>query len=105
MEGVALENFNKFKSSTIPLAQFYSHLYDESDKDSITNARYFLILIQLLRSKGFIASFLTTLWYHVGGCAKQYHCAHAIYILSCLALYLFIDIDREVGAFGHVNFF
>ena len=30
IEGVALDNFNKFKPSTIPMAQFNSNLLDES---------------------------------------------------------------------------
>ena len=45
------------------------------------------------------------MWYHMDGCAKQYCCASAMYILTCLALYFMIMIDRYVGSPGHVKDF
>ena len=51
MEGVALDNFNKLKPSTIPMAQFHSHLSDEDDQDARTTATYLLILIQFIITK------------------------------------------------------
>ena len=38
------------------------------------------------------------MWYHTYGCAEQYRCASAIYLLSCLALELSIIIYRAVGS-------
>ena len=48
-----------------------------------------------------IALLLKTLWDHTDGCAKKYHCASAIYLLSCLALEFSIIIDRELVESGH----
>ena len=54
MEGVALENFNKLKPSTIPMAQFHSHLYDEIDKDASITATHLRIILRCLITKEMI---------------------------------------------------
>ena len=41
------------------------------------------------------------LWEETDGCAKQYHCATAIYLLSLISKTYNIVIDRAVGAPGH----
>ena len=48
-----------------------------------------------------IAPYLTTMWDHTYGCVKQYRCASAIYLLSCLALEFSIIGDRSVRAPGN----
>ena len=101
MEGVSLGNFNKLKSSTIPMAQFSSCLFYESDQDDRTTAKNLRIIFQLLLTKGFIATFLTIMWDHMNGFAKQYCCASDIYLLTCFALEFIIIVDRLVGSPGH----
>ena len=34
-------------------------------------------------------------------CAKKYHCAYAIYLLTCITLLFYIIIDRAVVAPGY----
>ena len=80
MEVFVIENFKKLKPSTIPMAQFYSHLSDESDQDASNNATRLRILLQFFLIKKIIYPILTTMWDHTGGCAKQYFFAPAIYI-------------------------
>ena len=46
MEVVVLEHFNKLNPSTIPMAHFQSHLYDESDQDYSTTATNIRIVLQ-----------------------------------------------------------
>ena len=41
------------------------------------------------------------MWYHMDGCANQYRCASAIYLLSYLASSFSIIIDIIVGAPKH----
>ena len=48
-----------------------------------------------------IASLLTKMWDQMDGCANQYRCESDIYLLSCIYLEVYINIDREVGATGH----
>ena len=86
MEGVALDHFEKLKPPTIPMAQFNSHLSDESYQDASTIATHLCIILQFIITKGMIAPFLKTMWDHTYCCAKQDHCASAIYLLSCLDL-------------------
>ena len=40
-------------------------------------------------------------WDDTDGCAKQYRCGTAIYLLSMLAVMFDITIDRAIGAPGH----
>ena len=101
MEGVALDNFNKLKPYTIPLAQFHSHLSDESDQDASTTTAHLRIILQFVLTKQMIAPFLTTMWYHTDGYANHYCCASAIYLLLCIASHFSIIIDRSIGAPRH----
>ena len=41
------------------------------------------------------------MWDHTGGCVKQYYCASAIYLLSCLVLEFSVIIGKLVGAHVH----
>ena len=43
----------------------------------------------------------TTLWEETDGCAKQYRCATAIYLLSLVFVKFNIVINRAVRAPGH----
>ena len=85
-EVVALENFNKLNPYTILMAQFHSNLSDESDQDASITAIHICILLKMLLTKQMIHPFLTTIWNHTDGCAKQYCCPSYIYLLLCLDL-------------------
>ena len=65
---------------------FNYNLSDESDQDAITTEKYICIIILFLLTKGFIDRSLTTMWDNTDVCENQYHCASAIYLLSCLDL-------------------
>ena len=94
MEGVAIDHFNKLKPSTTHMLKFHSHLSDDGDKDDSTTATYHSIILQFILTKQMIDPFLTIMWYHMDGCAKQYRCASEIYLLSCLNLEFYIVVDR-----------
>ena len=51
MEGVALDQFKKWKPFTIPMGKFNSHLSDESDQDASATATNLHIIIKLIRKK------------------------------------------------------
>ena len=51
MEGVALYKFNKLKPPTIPMAQFYSSLSNNSDQYSSTTETHLCIIIQFILTK------------------------------------------------------
>ena len=83
------------------MSKLHSCLSYDIYQDAITTAKNIFIIIRSLLSKGFIYSFLKTMWDHTDGCAKQYHCKSYVYLLSCIALEIFIIIYRSVGAHGH----
>ena len=101
MVGVALDHFLKFKPSTITMAKFYSRLSDGCYQYSSTTITCLWILIRLLLSRGFVASFLITMLNHTDGFTKKYHCSYSIYLLSCIALEFCIIIDIAVSVPGH----
>ena len=68
------------------MAQFHSHLSDESGQDAGITATHIYILLKMLLTKQMIDTFLTTIWDHTYVCTKQYCCESFIYLLPCLAL-------------------
>ena len=68
------------------MEKFHYCLSDEIYQDNSTTATHISNIIQFLFPKGFIASLLTTIWYHTYGCANHNCCAYDIYILSFIAL-------------------
>ena len=85
MEGVVLEHCYKFKPSTINMAHFNSCLSDKIDQHVMTTDTHISIILQLIISKGFVASFLKTIWDGTDSFANQYPCAYSIYLLSYIA--------------------
>ena len=83
------------------MAQFHSRLSDEVNQDASTTVTHVCIILQSILTKGLLAPFLTTVLNNTDGCAKQYRCEYAIYLLSCIALEYCIIIDRTVGATDH----
>ena len=83
------------------MAQFHSHLSDESDQGDRTIGTNLRMLLNFILTKQMIYPFLTSTWDHTNGCTKQYHCASAIYILSCHDLEISITIDRSEVSPGH----
>ena len=87
------------------MAQFYSHLSYESDKDVSTTENHIFIIIQSIIKKGFIDSLSATMWYHTYRCAKNYRCVSDIYILSCLALELLLFSTERLVQLDMENMF
>ena len=83
------------------MVNFYFYLYDEIDQYASTTATHLHIILQFLLTKGFIDPILTTMWDHTGGCAHQYLCESAIYLLSCISLEYCIILYRAFGAPEH----
>ena len=70
MEVVPLDPLNKFKLSTIPMAQFCSCLSGENDQYASNTATRIRILHRFIITKQRISPYLTTVWDHTDGCAK-----------------------------------
>ena len=101
MESDALDHFDKFKSSTIPMEQINYLLSYESYQDDSTTAMNLCIIIHFLPYKRFIDQVLATVADHTDSCTNQYPWASTVYILYCIALEFIIIINRAVGASGN----
>ena len=80
--------------------EFHSHFSDKSRQDAATTTAHMIVLINRLFEDG-VFSKNGTMLDDTDGCAKQYRCAVAIYLLSMFSMKFGITIDRQVGAPGH----
>lgn len=80
--------------------EFHSHFSDDSKQNAASTHVNMDVLIKLLLQGG---TFKRGSWMFddTDGCAKQYRCALALYLLSMLAAIHGVVIDRAIGAPGH----
>ena len=81
--------------------EFFSHLSDDSRQDAATTNAHIIQLIEILLQRKVLKKFFTWLWETTDGCAKQYRCATAIYLMSTISARYNIVIDRAICAPGH----
>ena len=92
------------KSSTISCQRhtiFHYFLSDDIKQDADTTTAHSKRLISLLKDKKVLKTLLGKIWENTDGCAKQYICASAIYLMSLMSQCYFIIIDRGISAPGH----
>jgi hypothetical protein len=79
---------------------FHSPFSDNSKQDAATTHKHMDKLINLLFQKGVMkrGSWMLD---NTDGCAKQYRCGTALYLLALLAVTNGIVVDRAIGAPGH----
>ena len=58
-------------------------------------------MISLLKKKQLLGTSLSTIWENTDGCAEQYRCASALYLMSVISQTYSIIIDRGISALGH----
>ena len=80
---------------------FCSLLYDDRKQDSATTDEYSKPIIGMLQSITAFFSDTSNVWENTDGCAEQYHCATALYLLSMLSHEYNITIDFGVGSPGY----
>ena len=109
IEGIVLEHFSAapqadINSSTLSRprhAVFNSFLSDYSKQDASTTTAHSKILISLINNKRVLTTSLSTIWENTDGCAEQYRCASALYLMSVMSQIYSIIIDRIISAPGH----
>ena len=109
IEGIALEHFSvspqtDINSSTLSRprhALFHSFSSDDSKQDATTTTAHSKILISLLKNEKVLTTSLSKIWGKTDGCAEQYRCASALYIMSVISQTYSLIIDRGISAPGH----
>ena len=109
IEGIALENFSAapqvdIYSSSFSRPQhavFHSFLPDDSKQDAATTTAHSKQLILLLKNKQVLTKSLSTTCENNDGCAEQYRCASALYLLSVISQTYSLIIDWGISAPGH----
>ena len=82
-------------------AVFHSFLSDDSKQDAATATAHSKRLISFLKEKQVLTTSLSTIWENTDGCAEQYRCASALYLMSVMSQTYSIIIDRGISATGH----
>ena len=80
---------------------FHSHMADESNQDAATTHAHICAMLDhyLSRFKAFPND--CCIFDHTDGCAKQYRCGNALFLLSALCHKYKIVIGRAIAAPGH----
>jgi hypothetical protein len=79
---------------------FHSHFSDGKMQNAATTNRHMEVLINQLSNEGVMMQGGRILD-NTDGCAKQYRCATALYLLSAISTKFGLTIDRAIGAPGH----
>ena len=109
IKGIPLEHFialpqteiNSSKKSYPCHAVLHFSLSDDSKQDAATNTAHIERLIELLKEQKVLTSTLSTLWENTDGCAEQYRCASALYIMSVLSQCFSIIFDQGISVSVH----
>ena len=80
---------------------FHYFLSDNSKQDSATTTAHSKRLISLLKNQQVLTTSLITIWENTDGCAEQYICASALYLMSVMSQCYSIIIGRGISAPGH----
>ena len=76
-------------------------LSDDSKQDAATTTAHSKRLISLLKNKQVLKTSLSTIWENTDGCAEQYICASARYLMSVISHTYYLMINRGISAPGH----
>ena len=79
----------------------HSFLSDDSKQDAATTTARRKRLISLLKNKQVLTTSLSTIWGNTDGCAEQYICASALYLMSVISQTYYLIIDRGISAPGN----
>ena len=80
---------------------FTLFLSDDSKQDAATTTAHSKQLISLLKNKQLLTTSLSTIWENADGCAEQYICASALYLMSLISQTYSLIIDWGISAPGH----
>ena len=80
---------------------FHYFLSHDSKQDAAITTAHIKCLIEPLKEQKIMTSTLSTIWKNTDGCAEQYICASALYLMSVLSQCFSIIIDRGISAPGH----
>ena len=109
IEGIALEHLSEapkeyIKSSTLSSQRhgvFHSFLSDDGKQDAANTIAHSKQLILLLNNKTLLTTSLSIIWENTDGCAEQYRCASALYLISVISQTYSLIIDRSISAPGN----
>ena len=88
------------KHATSTQLSYHCYLSDDKRQDARTTYINTVHMIKKLRSEGYLEKG-TTLWEQMDGCAKQYRCGTALYLMSVISMMYDIKVNRMISAPSH----
>ena len=82
---------------------FHSFLSYDRKQDDATTIAHSKHIIELLKQRNILYSELSTLWENTDGCAENYRCDAALYLMSMLSQAFSVIIDRGISAPRHIR--
>ena len=94
-------DINSTKPSRQRHAVFHSFLSYNSKQDAATPTEHRKRLFSLLKDKKVLTASLSKIWENTYGCAKQYRCVSALYLMSVMSQCYCIIIYRGISSPGN----
>ena len=82
---------------------FHSYFSDDNKQDSTTTSAHRKQITELLQNRQLLFVDIIKIWGNTDGCAEQYQCETALYLISILTHAYIIIINHSVGASVHVR--
>ena len=111
IEDIVLEHFNELPQTRIISstkscprhAVFHYFLLEDRKQYAANNTKHSKHLIKLLKGRKVLESSLSTIWENTVGCADQYRCESALYLMPVLSQCYLVINDRGISKTGHVK--
>ena len=110
IEGIVLQHFSALPQTGIEsptkkthVMQCFIHFSGDSKQDAVTTSVHSKSLIELLKEQKVLMSTLSTIWGNTDGCAEQYRCASALYLMSVVSQCYSVIIYCVIIAHGHIK--
>ena len=95
------EKLSYYLHSCTHHAVFHSILSDKSEQDSDTTDSHIKQIIDIFKISRCLGSGHSNIWDNTEGCAENYRCSTALYLLSILSQSFNIIIDHGISVPGH----
>ena len=97
MEGISVEYFtNSIDPGSNENYEFHSYISDDNEQDSCDSHAHMFHLIKNFES-GILVTGMSTVLEETDGCAKQYRCALAVYLMTVLSSSYGIIMDCSIN--------
>ena len=82
-------------------SEFHSYITDNNEQYACDSHAHMFHIFKTFLESGILVSGVSTVWEDKNGCAKQYMCALAVYLMTVLSSSYGIIIDCAINVTNH----